>query len=749
MPAVYFDPIAVTTAAGDSTASFADGKGSQARFNAPASLAAGKNNDIFIADALNYRVRRMDKNGVVSTFAGNGISAARDGQGVAAGFVLPGSICMGKDGMLYVIDNQSSIRKISPGGTVTTLIDATGWHIGEGPGWLYPFPSFRGIAADAAGNVFVCDGSNNAIRKVSPTGEPSLFAWNGSTAGGNTILTDQLLSPSGLAFDRQNNLFVTQVYNNPVKISNGGAVEVINIPGFYGFKTGIAIDQSDNIFLIVDVNNYISQVYKFTPSLQLSLLAGDVKGKVDSIGADAKFSGLSGITIDSEENIFLTEASYTYPTSYGNWIRKMSKPAYYFSANAGTPTPARYFSVSGNALDGTAWLEAPKGYELSMGQSGPWSSGMAIGSNAGEIASVKVYLRLGGNIAGGIYNDSLVLHANGAVTQKMAVFGLVTDIEPPAVQCIPAQTLCYNSSKNYIIPAISATDVSGIKYIHYTVSGATVRAGNGADASRQFNPGKSLIVWTVADNAGNSSTCSVSVRIGQPLSVSLPDVYPLLFWGLPNSLYLGFGPADVTLTALPSGGTKLPGANYTYAWSNGANTKSIIVHATTAGSYSYGVTITDSLGCQSTATKTINVIDVRCGNRLNKVLVCWPNKHGNIESCVNDNQALIALLFGARLGSCGNGSQRAIDPGTTDVVKGISIFPNPNNGTFVLQLNQLSDVDLRVLDQSGRIISRQMANGGNNVQRLIMNLGRVANGLYLVEAISKEGVYTTKMLVQQ
>jgi hypothetical protein len=233
------------------------------------------------------------------------------------------------------------------------------------------------------------------------------------------------------------------------------------------------------------------------------------------------------------------------------------------------------------------------------------------------------------------------------------------------------------------------------------------------------------------------------------MEATIPDVYPMLFWGQPNTLYIGFGPAELTLSAIPSDGTKLPGGNYAYSWSNGATTKSINIHASTAGSFNYSVTINDALGCQSTVTKTINVVDVRCGNKMNKVTVCWPNRYGNIESCLTDNQAFLALLFGARLGSCNNGSQRSIEPAVTDAVKGISIFPNPNNGSFVLQLTQLSNVEVRVLDQNGRIISRQIVNGGNSVQRLIMNLGRIANGVYLVEAISKEAVYTSKIVVQQ
>lgn len=211
----------------------------------------------------------------------------------------------------------------------------------------------------------------------------------------------------------------------------------------------------------------------------------------------------------------------------------------------------------------------------------------------------------------------------------------------------------------------------------------------------------------------------------------------------------GFGPTELTLTAMPSGGTNLADGTYDYVWSNTVTSKSISISAAAAGSYNYSVTITDSLGCQSGVTKTINVVDVRCGNNMDKVLVCGPYRFRNIKSCVNENQALLALLFGAKLGTCDNNPQRSIEPGVTDAAAGFSIFPNPNNGSFVIQLNKLNNVEVRVRDQSGRIILRQRVNSSSKVQRVAMNLGRVTNGLYMVEVISKEGVYIAKMLVQK
>jgi len=92
---------------------------------------------------------------------------------------------------------------------------------------------------------------------------------------------------------------------------------------------------------------------------------------------------------------------------------------------------------------------------------------------------------------------------------------------------------------------------------------------------------------------------------------------------------------------------------------------------------------------------------------------------------------------------------RSAEPAITTTVKGISIFPNPNNGSFVLQLRNLENAEIRILDQNGKVLARQLANNKTGTQQIPVSLGRLANGLYLVEAITKEGVVTTKMIIQQ
>ncbi|MFM9907699.1 MAG: T9SS type A sorting domain-containing protein [Chitinophagaceae bacterium] len=79
---------------------------------------------------------------------------------------------------------------------------------------------------------------------------------------------------------------------------------------------------------------------------------------------------------------------------------------------------------------------------------------------------------------------------------------------------------------------------------------------------------------------------------------------------------------------------------------------------------------------------------------------------------------------------------------------GMQIMPNPNHGTFAIQLTNLKVKEIRVVDQRGRIIVARKVNENVSTQRVEMNVRSVAKGIYMVQAIGKEGVYTIKMVVQ-
>ncbi len=328
----------------------------------------------------------------------------------------------------------------------------------------------------------------------------------------------------------------------------------------------------------------------------------------------------------------------------------------------------------------------------------------------------------------------------------------VVDTIPPVLVSPPTQTICYNTSNNYTIPTLTVTDNCSITSITYIITGATTRSGVGVNASGLFNPGRNTILWTVTDNAGNSSTCTTNVRVDFPLAVSIPNVYPLPIWGKVNTIYKGFGPTCAILYASPSGGTQYPYSRYKYQWSTGAITQFINVCPGTVGLNIYTVTITDSLGCKATASIGINVVDVRCGPNNNEVLVCW---FGRYQNCYKQGQAIAALLLGAKLGSCNsnliasaNKSIGNLEDVIVSMDKEIELYPNPNNGSFTLRLHNLDVSEIRISDQSGRIVYKKLINGINNSKTIAINPGLLARGIYMVQAIYKNGISTCKMIVQ-
>jgi sugar lactone lactonase YvrE len=237
----------VTTIAGSgtvgSTAGFTDGAGTLAKFNSPCGITIDASGNIYVADYSNYRIRKIDASGNVTTIAGNGLSGFDDGIGALAKFSAPFGITLDVSNNIYVTDSNI-IRKITSAGIVSTI---AGSIIGTNDGeatlaqFNYPF----GITTDLSGNVYVADTYNNRIRKISTAGIVSTLAGNavGSTDGVGT--NAKFSQPTGIAFDSNRNLFVADLLNNKIrKITNSEGFSISPaLPagltiGAYGFISG-------------------------------------------------------------------------------------------------------------------------------------------------------------------------------------------------------------------------------------------------------------------------------------------------------------------------------------------------------------------------------------------------------------------------------------------------------------------------------------------------------------------------------
>jgi hypothetical protein len=200
-----------------------------------------------------------------------------------------------------------------------------------------------------------------------------------------------------------------------------------------------------------------------------------------------------------------------------------------------------------------------------------------------------------------------------------------------------------------------------------------------------------------------------------------------------NTVYVGYAPASsITLSAEVAGGS----GSYVYEWSNGATTPAIKVNP--KANTTYTVTVKDTRGCAATATKEVKVVDVRCGNKMDKVVVCKvsPGNSTNRKSqCVNANAVPLYLASGSVLGSCGN-EEKAIS---------ISATPNPTTSYFTLTINSSDSEEkimLSVSNMMGRVIEMRQVVAGQTLQ-IGSNYGP---GLYFIEVRQGREKETVKLL---
>ena len=142
--------------------------------------------NVYVADSNNHTIRKVTPGGVVTTLAGlAGSSGSADGTGSAARFYHPYGVAVDSAGNVYVADTcNHTIRKVTPGGVVTTLAGLAGSSgSADGTGSAARFYIPYGVAVDSAGNVYVADTDNHTIRKVTPGGVVTTLAGLAGSSG--------------------------------------------------------------------------------------------------------------------------------------------------------------------------------------------------------------------------------------------------------------------------------------------------------------------------------------------------------------------------------------------------------------------------------------------------------------------------------------------------------------------------------------------------------------------------------------
>ena len=235
----------ISTIAGNGAQGFSGdgGPAASAQLNYPAGVTVDANGTVFIADTRNGRIRKVTPGGTITTIAGNGKSGFGGDGGPATSALLsePSAVAVDVTGNLLISDTGNQrVRKVDPNGVISTFAgNGTKSFGGDGgPAASAQLNNPAGIAVDGAGNVFIADSGNNRIRIVTPDGTINTVAGDGTYAyggDGGPAVSAHLAYPNGVAADAAGNLFIADTDNQRIrKLTSDGLISTVAGNGTYG-----------------------------------------------------------------------------------------------------------------------------------------------------------------------------------------------------------------------------------------------------------------------------------------------------------------------------------------------------------------------------------------------------------------------------------------------------------------------------------------------------------------------------------
>jgi uncharacterized protein (TIGR03437 family) len=358
----------ITTIAGIGVAGFNgdDIPASQARINLEIPFEPGveevshvrldAQGNVYILDKGNNRVRRIGADGIIRTFAGSGRHAfgGDGGPATQADLDWPNSIAFDANGNAYISDQHNNrIRRVAANGTITTFAGSSlepGYSGNGGPAAQARLDYPSGVAFDAAGNLYIADTFNNQIRRVTPSGVISAFAGVGGPApgpghgfggDGGPAAQAVLDFPSGMAFDRNGNLYFADQHNNRIRrVTPEGVISTVagsGVPGELGggyagdggpatsallnYPADVAFDGAGNLYIADQRNHRIRRV---TPDGIISTVVGNGERGFSGDGGpplQAALNGPSGVAVDGAGNLYITD-------HYNNRIRRVTSSGF-------------------------------------------------------------------------------------------------------------------------------------------------------------------------------------------------------------------------------------------------------------------------------------------------------------------------------------------------------------------------------------------------------------------------------------
>lgn len=343
-----------------------NGPATSAPLRSPHAVVADRAGNIYLADSVDNRIRRVSPNGTITTYAGTGMPGFSGDGGLATAAMLSNPVALAIDpsGNLLIADQGNSrIRRVTPAGTITTVagngqFSSTGDNGPATSAGMDP----QALAFDGAGNLYVGDAANYRLRRITASGTITTIAGTGrdeSTGDNGAAASAGLRYITGLAIDAQNNVYLSEQGSNRVRrINPGGTITTIAGNGLdYQFQgdngpatsaqlepAGLTVDTAGNVY-VADRRNH--RVRRINPSGTITTYVGT---GVAGVAGDNLLA--AGAQLNTPASVFADQAGNLYIADQGNGRIRRVDSGGRISTVAGAP-------LSGNVPAANLFLYAP------------------------------------------------------------------------------------------------------------------------------------------------------------------------------------------------------------------------------------------------------------------------------------------------------------------------------------------------------------------------------------------------------
>jgi uncharacterized protein (TIGR03437 family) len=506
----------------------------------PEGVALDSAGDLYIADFDNGRIRKVSSpNSLITTIAGNGIFGFSGDGFPAANAELdgPSSVAVDPAGNLYIADSGNNRVRMVSSGVITTVAGNgtpgfSGDHSSATGAELYG-PS--GVAVDANGNLYIADYFNNRVRMVSG-GVITTVAGNGTSGSGGDngpAISAQLSGPRGVAVDAAGNLYIADSANNRIREVSGGVITTVAGGGAFALgdggpatkavmslPTAVAVDIAGNLYIADSGNNRLRKVAGGI----ITTIAGDGTGSFSGDGGPSIFAELDnpyGVAANASGTVYFADSAnnrvrFLFPS--GNTCTYTLSPSLPLPAVA---APGGTVALSVQTPSGCTWVaQGPPSWITLSGttvNSGPGSVTLTVAANTGAPRSGVI------SIAG---VPVLVTQQGTGPVLTITAGGVVNDANytaPVAPGSIAAAFGDFLLSSQFTAPSGSLpTNLSGLSLEFPGNTLAPLFYASGTQVNFQ-------VPWELAGQSTTNLTASLSGQTSAAQPVSLAPFAPAIF----------------------------------------------------------------------------------------------------------------------------------------------------------------------------------------------------------------------------